>query len=104
LSFTVAERRREIGIRMALGAEKSAILRRILAEGLSPAFLGLLLGGSIAASTGRYLETFLYGVKGSDPITYLVVAVVLVAAAAAACWWPAQRAAGVEPVSALRQG
>lgn len=102
LSFSVGERRREIGIRMALGAKRESILRRIVAEGMKPAAAGAALGLVGAFLVGDLLQGFLYGVEANDPATYLAVACVLLTVALAACWLPARSAASLQPVSVLR--
>lgn len=102
LSFSVGERRREIGIRMALGAQRESILRRVVGEGMRPVALGAALGLFAAFLAGGLLEGFLYGVRPNDPATHAAVAVVLISVAFAACWLPARTAASLEPVSVLR--
>ena len=102
LSFSVGERRREIGIRMALGAQRESILRRVVAEGMGPVAVGAVLGLLAALLSGGLLEGFLYGVEPNDPATHAVVATVLLTVALAACWLPARSAASLEPISVLR--
>ncbi|HVX65065.1 MAG TPA: FtsX-like permease family protein, partial [Bryobacteraceae bacterium] len=101
-SYAVAEREREIGIRMALGARAADVLRLAVAQGLKPVAVGLALGMAAAFGVCRLLESQLYGVRPNDPATFIVVPLVLAASALAACWWPARRAARVDPVVALR--
>ena len=102
ISFTVAQRTREIGIRIALGARPDQVVGSVVREGLVLAGAGLALGiaGSLAAT--RVLETFLYDVHGTDPLTYAAVAVVLIGVALMATYIPSRRAARVDPVHALR--
>ena len=102
LSYTVAQREREIGIRMALGAGNARILALVLGQGAALAGAGVLLGVGAAAAGSRTLESFLYGVAADDPLTFLLAPLVLVAAALAACWFPARRAARVDPLRMLR--
>jgi putative ABC transport system permease protein len=101
-SYAVAEREREIGIRMALGARAADVLRLAIGQGLKPVGVGLALGMAAAFAACRLLESQLYGVRPNDPVTFAVVPLVLATAALAACWWPARRAARVDPVVALR--
>jgi putative ABC transport system permease protein len=100
---SVAARTQEIGIRMALGANASAVLRMVLAAGMAPAIAGLVLGllGSMALS--RTLATFLYETNALDPLIYVAVTAVLLAVTAVACLVPARRAARFDPMRALRQ-
>lgn len=102
LSYEVSRRTREIGIRMALGAQARDVLRMIVREGLALAAIGALIG--IGASLGlmRYLNSFLFDVHANDPLTIVAVAVLLGIVAFAACWIPARRATRVDPIVALR--
>jgi len=102
LAHSVSRRTQEIGIRMALGALPADILRLILGEGLRLIVIGLAIGLAGALSLGRVLSSLLYGVKASDPGTFLCVASLLTLIALAACYIPARRAAGVAPMVALR--
>jgi len=102
LAFTVAQRTGELGVRMAIGAQRSDILSLVLGQGARIATLGLLLGLAGALALSRYVESQLYGVGARDPLTFVVVAVVLAAVALFACWLPARRAAGTNPIVALR--
>jgi ABC-type antimicrobial peptide transport system permease subunit len=98
----VAQRTREIGVRVALGAQRSDVIRLVLSRGLSFVCAGVVFG--LAASLGltRVMESFLYGVKPTDALTFAVASVLLVAVAALAAWIPARRTAGVDPLIALR--
>jgi putative ABC transport system permease protein len=102
LSFVVGQRTREMGIRMALGAQRGDVLRDVLARGLRLAVLGVLLGLAGAWSVSRLLQSQLFGVTGSDPLTYLGGAALLLLAALLACYLPARRAALVNPIESLR--
>ena len=108
ISYSVGVRRREIGVRMALGANRRDVLRMILRQGLTLALLGVALGLAAAYALTRYLESqmklsqMLYGVQLFDPLTYSVIALLLMAVALLACWLPARRAARVDPMVALR--
>jgi putative ABC transport system permease protein len=102
LAFSVAQRTREIGIRMALGAQARDVLRLVLRQGLALSVLGVAVG-ILASLTGtRVLRGLLYGVAPTDPATFAAVALLLVAVALVACLIPARRAMKVEPVVALR--
>ena len=103
VSYLVGQRRKEFGIRMALGADSPALVRLILKQGMTPALLGVGAGLAIAFGVTRLLGSLLYGVKPTDPASFAVVAIVLTAVALAATYLPARRAAGVDPVIALRE-
>lgn len=98
----VVARTRELGIRIALGAEPNAVRGMVLREGLQLAVIGLAVGLAIAALASRVLSTWLYGVSPYDPVAFLAGPLVLLAVAAAACLIPARRATRVDPVTALR--
>lgn len=102
LSYIVAQRTPEIGIRLALGAQRSELLRLTLLDGLKPAGAGLIMGLGGAAGATRLISSLLYSVQPLDAKVFAVVAVVLVAVAAAACLLPAWRASRVDPIVALR--
>jgi putative ABC transport system permease protein len=102
LSYMVSERRREIGIRMALGAAKRAVIRMVMGQGVAIAGAGLVAGILGALALNRVMTTLLFGVAPTDPITFLVVAATIVAVAVVACFLPAQRAAQVDPMVVLR--
>jgi predicted permease len=103
LAYLVGRQLPEIGLRMAIGAAPSDILRRVLGHGLRLTVIGLALGVVGALAVSRLLSTLLYGVKPTDPATYAVVAAVLLATAALASYLPARRAMRVDPISALRE-
>ncbi|MGH9793782.1 MAG: ABC transporter permease [Candidatus Acidiferrales bacterium] len=102
LAHSVARRRREIGIRMALGSTPERILRMIVGDGLRLVVIGVVLGVFAAVAATRLLATFLFGVGARDPLTLAAVSVLLVGVTAAACAGAARRAARIEPWSALR--
>ena len=102
LSLAVARRRRELGIRMALGAERGGVLALILGQAMSIAAAGRLVGAAGAVIAGRALGGLLYGVTAVDPVTYVVCGLVLAAAVLAAAIVPAARATQVHPMVALR--
>ncbi len=104
VSLLVAERTQEMGIRLALGAERGTILRLILGQGMMLAAAGLALGLAGAAFLTRLLGSLVYGVGTLDPITFTAVPALLAAVAVIACLAPAQRAASVDPVLTLRRG
>jgi ABC-type antimicrobial peptide transport system permease subunit len=103
IAYAVSRRTREIGVRMALGADRTRVLSLVLRQGLILVGLGILLGGALALAGSRLLASVLYGVGGGDPPTYLVAAVLLAAVALVANLVPALRAARVDPLTALRQ-
>ena len=102
LSYSVAQRSREIAVRSALGARPSDIVRLVLAQGLAITALGLALGIGAAVVLARFLSTFVYGVTVHDRVTFVAVPVLLAAAAALACAVPASRAAKLDPLKTLR--
>jgi predicted permease len=103
MSYAVEQQMQEFGIRMALGADSPALVRLILKQGMTPALLGVGAGLVIAFGVTRLLGSLLYGVKPTDPASFVVVALTLTMVALAATYLPARRAAGVDPVIALRQ-
>ena len=102
ISLLVSQRAHEIGIRMALGAQRRAILSWVLGEGLTLAGFGIGIGMVAAVVLTRILEALLYGVGSRDPLTFLAVPVLLAIVAIVASLNPARRAASVDPVTALR--
>jgi len=101
ISYSVAQRTRELGIRIALGAQRSDVLRLILRQGMTLVAIGVVAG--LAASIGltRLMATLLYGVSATDPITFLALSIMLLSVAFVACWLPARRASTVDPIVAL---
>jgi putative ABC transport system permease protein len=102
MSYSVTQRRRELGVRSALGASRRDIVSLILRQGLTVAALGLGLGVVAAMSLSRLLEAMLFGVTSRDPLAFLIAPCLLLAAACLACLVPAWRGAAVEPTEALR--
>ncbi len=102
ISYTVAQRTHELGVRAALGAPKNALLGMVLRNGMALAGLGLVLGLGGALALTRLLATLLIGVGARDPVTLAGAAATLAAVAFLACYVPARRAARLDPVAALR--
>jgi ABC-type antimicrobial peptide transport system permease subunit len=103
VSYGVAQRTPEIGVRIALGAQARDVLRLILAQGLKPVVIGSVAGLIAALALGRVLSSLLYGVTATDPATFVVVVLLLSLAALLACYMPARRATKVDPMVALRE-
>ncbi|CAN5634796.1 ABC transporter permease [soil metagenome] len=102
MAYGVAHRTREVGIRMALGATRAAVLRLVMSEGMRAVALGLAVGVAGAWILSRLLEASLFDVSGGDPLSYAAACFLLVLTAAVACWLPARRASRVNPAEALR--
>jgi putative ABC transport system permease protein len=102
MSYGVTERVHEIGVRMALGAQRRDVLRLVVGHGMRLAAIGLLLGSVAAFFAARAMATLLFGVRPGDPLTYIGLTVVLALASLAACYIPARRATSVDPMVALR--
>ena len=102
IAYSVRQRTQEIGIRLALGAQRTDILRTVIYEGMALTVLGLVLGLAGALGVVRLLGAMLYGVAPNDPSTFVIVSVVLALAALAACYIPAWRATKIDPMVALR--
>jgi len=102
MSYGVAQRTHEIGVRMALGAQQGQVARMILSRGLILTASGLALGLAGAVALGRYLETLLFEIKPADPLTLAAVTGILLIVAIAAAYIPARRATKVDPMVALR--
>jgi ABC-type antimicrobial peptide transport system permease subunit len=103
LSFVTARRRHEVGIRMALGATRFAIIRLVVGGGASPVFIGILVGLGGAIGLARFIQSMLFATDPIDPLTLAGVSVLFAAVALMACIVPAWRAARVDPMAALRQ-
>ena len=102
LAYTVGQRSREIGIRMALGAQKAEVLSLVMGQGIRLALIGLGLGLMASFAFARVLGSLLFEIKPSDPITYLAVSGLLLSVGCVACWLPARRATKVDPIQSLR--
>ena len=102
LAYTVGQRRREIAVRMAIGASSSSVARLIVSESLMLALFGCIVGAVGVAAVGRVAQTILFGIAPQDPLTLFATAAVLFVAVLAASWLPARRAARIDPVSAMR--
>jgi putative ABC transport system permease protein len=104
ISYIVSGRTRDIGIRIALGAQRKTILHMVLSQGLALAVAGAAVGLTGALIVSHLMAGLLYGVSPSDPLTFISFTVVLVIVALAACYIPARRAMRVDPIVALREG
>ena len=102
ISYVVGQKTREIGLRIALGASRSAVMRMILTQGGKLAAAGVILGLAASFALTRLMSAMLFGVSASDPLTFVIVATLLTAVALAACYIPARRAMRVDPMEALR--
>jgi putative ABC transport system permease protein len=102
IAYSVSQRRREIGVRMALGAGRSAILKMVIGQGIKLALIGVAIGLAGALGLTRFLSGLLYGVKPGDPLTLAAVSALLIAVAFLACYIPARQATKVDPMAALR--
>jgi ABC-type antimicrobial peptide transport system permease subunit len=102
ISYLVGQQTREIGLRMALGAQRRDILHLILGAGAKSALLGVAIGIAAALALTRLMTGMLYGVTATDPLTFSAVALLFVCVALAACYIPARRAMRIDPMAALR--
>jgi ABC-type antimicrobial peptide transport system permease subunit len=102
VSYVAAQRTHEMGVRMALGAQRREILQLMMLQGMRPVAIGMAVGVLGAAALSRFIATLLFGVAPLDPLTFFVVLVVLTTVGLVACWLPARRATRVDPLTALR--
>jgi putative ABC transport system permease protein len=103
VAYSVSLRRQEIGLRMAIGAERGHVLRMVIGGGMKLAIVGVAIGIAAALLLARYVSTLLFDVTPFDPASYTITAVVLLAVCVLACYVPARRAMAVDPLVALRQ-
>ena len=102
MTYIAAQRTTEIGIRIALGARREDVMRKMLMDGMRPAFFGLVVGLGASFEAGQLMRDLLYEIKPLDPQVFAAVAAVLLAVAALACVIPAWRASRIDPIQALR--
>jgi putative ABC transport system permease protein len=102
INFAVVQRNREIGIRVALGAQKSAVLKLVFGEGVLVVVAGLLIGICASVALNHWMQSLLFAVSATDPLTYLLMGTLVVSIAFVACWIPARRATKIDPIRTLR--
>jgi putative ABC transport system permease protein len=102
IAYSVTQRTREIGVRIALGADRRSVERLVVGAGLRLATIGLIVGVGVALASTRLLSGLLYGVSPADPASFVAIALLVVAVALLASWLPARRAVRIDPITALR--
>jgi ABC-type antimicrobial peptide transport system permease subunit len=103
ISYMASQRMHEIGIRIALGAQRANVLRLVIGEGTRMALVGVALGTAAALGLTRFMANQLFGVSAHDPLTFIGMALLLAIVAVGACYLPARRAMRTDPMAALRQ-
>jgi ABC-type transport system, involved in lipoprotein release, permease component len=102
ISYAAVQRTREIGIRMALGAQRKDVLQLVIKQGIAITLIGIIVGLFVALGVMRIVSGMLYQVTATDPVTFIGVAVLLIVVAVLACYLPAHRATKIDPLKALR--
>jgi putative ABC transport system permease protein len=102
VSYAVSQRTHEIGVRVALGAQRPDVIRLVIRQSLKMTLLGVTVGMGVAVALSTVMKSLLFSVSATDPVTYIVIALLLVMVALLACWIPARRATKVDPMVALR--
>ena len=102
MAYSVSERTHEIGIRMALGAQRRDVLRMVVAQGMTLTLIGVGIGLAAALALTRLMRSLLFEVSATDPVTFALIALLLSVVALMACYIPARRATKVDPLQALR--
>ncbi|MGH9791980.1 MAG: FtsX-like permease family protein, partial [Candidatus Acidiferrales bacterium] len=102
VSYTASRRTHEIGVRLALGAQRGHILKLVVGQGLLLVSIGVVLGLALSFALSRFMGNLLFGISAHDPVTFAAVALLLASIGLIACWIPAQRATRVDPMIALR--
>ena len=102
MSYSVAQRAHELGIRSALGARAADLLRLVVRQGMTLALLGIAVGSASAQALTRLIENLLFSVRATDPVILTLAAAMLAFVALLACWFPARRATKVDPLTSLR--
>jgi len=103
MTYTISQQRREIGLRLALGAQASDVMKLVIGQGMKPALVGLGIGLAAAFGLTRLMASLLFGVSSTDTLTYAACALLLICVALLACYFPARRATKVDPLAALRR-
>ena len=102
VAYLVADRTRELGVRLALGATAGRVVRDVVARGLATAAIGVVVGALVAIGLGRFIQPLLFGISAHDPPVFATVGGIVIVIALVASWGPARRAGRVDPVNALR--